>query len=73
MQTKNVNIFNQEKRRILCIANEHDYLGDGTIIHEEELKVGKQYTFVKGEVHPNGPLNHKIALPLLQKCIAFQP
>ena len=63
MQTKNVNIFNQEKRRILCIANEHDYLGDGTIIHEEELKVGKQYTFVKGEAQSYGLMVHLDELP----------
>lgn len=62
-QTKKVNIFNQEKRRILCIANEHDYLGDGTIIHEEELQVGKQYTFVKGEAQSYGLMVHLDEFP----------
>ena len=65
-QTKKINIFNQEKRRILCIANEHDYLGDGTIIHEEELQVGKQYTFVKGEAQSYGSMVHLEELPC--KC-----
>lgn len=54
MQTKKVNVFKPSKRKILCIANEHDYLGDGTIIREEELEVGRQYTFVRGEVMPYG-------------------
>ncbi|MBD5470934.1 MAG: hypothetical protein HDR19_07455 [Lachnospiraceae bacterium] len=62
-QTKKVNIFNQEKRWILCIANEHDYLGDGTIICEEELQVGKQYTFVKGEAQSYGSMVHLQELP----------
>ena len=62
-QTKKVNIFNQEKRRVLCIANEHDYLGDGTIFHEEKLQVGKQYTFVKGEARCYGLMVHLDELP----------
>lgn len=62
-QTKKVNIFNQEKRRVLCIANEHDYLGDGTIFHEEELQVGKQYTFIKGEARAYGLMVHLDELP----------
>ena len=28
-----VNIFNQTERQIRCIANEHDYLGDGTVFN----------------------------------------
>lgn len=62
-QTKKVNIFNQEKRKILCIANQHDYLGDGTIFHHEELQVGKQYTFVKGERMVYGLMVHLDELP----------
>ena len=62
-QTKKVNIFNQEKRKVLCIANKHDYLGDGTIFHHEELQVGKQYTFVKGEAQCYGLMVHLDELP----------
>ena len=36
-QTKKLNVFNRDQRWILCVTDEHDYLGDGTIIHEEEL------------------------------------
>lgn len=62
-QTKMVNIFNQEKRKILCIANQYDYLGDGTIFHEKELQVGKQYTFVKGEARAYGLMVHLDEVP----------
>lgn len=48
-QTKIVNVFNPEIRKIKCIQVEHDYLGDGTIFKEEELELGKEYTFIKGE------------------------
>lgn len=63
MQTKKINVFEPSKRKILCISNEHDYLGDGTIIREEELEVGRQYTFVKGEVKPYGSMAHLEELP----------
>ena len=33
-----VNIFNQTERQIRCIANEHDYLGDGTVFNRTCLK-----------------------------------
>lgn len=62
-QTKKINIFNQEERPILCIANEHDYLGDGTMIHEDELQVGQQYTFVRGEAKSYGSMVHLKELP----------
>lgn len=63
MQTKKVNVFHPLKRKILCIANEHDYLGDGTITREEELEVGKEYTFVEGEAMPYGSMVHLKELP----------
>ena len=62
-QTRRINISNQKKRRILCIANEYDYLGDGAIIYEEKLQVGKQYTFVKGEVQSCGVMVRLKELP----------
>ena len=63
MQTKKVNVFEPAKRKILCIANEHDYLGDGTTIWEGELEVGKEYTFVKGEAMPYGSMVHLEEVP----------
>lgn len=58
MLTKKVNVFEPSKRKILCIANEHDYLGNGTIIREDELEVGMEYTFLKGEAMPYGSMVH---------------
>ena len=63
MQTKKVNVFEPSKRKILCVANEHDYLRDGTIIREKELEVGRQYTFARGEVMPYGSMVHLEELP----------
>ena len=53
-----VNIFDQTERKIRCIANEHDYLGDGTAFKEENLEVGKEYTFIKGEARSYGMMVH---------------
>ena len=61
--TRKINVFDQSKRKVICIANEHDYLGDGTIIHEDKLEVGKQYTFVKGEMMSYGAMVHLEELP----------
>lgn len=44
-------------------TNEHNYLGDGTIIREDELEVGRQYTFIKGETMPYGSMVHLEELP----------
>lgn len=63
MLTKKVNVFEPSKRKILCIANEHDYLGDGTIIQEYELEAGMEYTFLKGEIMPYGSMVHLEELP----------
>ena len=63
MQTSKINVFNQSKRKVLCIANEHDYLGDGTVIREDKLEVGKQYTFIKGETMAYGAMVHLEELP----------
>lgn len=52
--TKKINMFNHTKRKIRCIANEHDYLGDGTIFYEKELEVGKLYHVVKFEMMSYG-------------------
>lgn len=54
--TKKINMFEHTERKIRCIANEHDYLGDGTIFHEKELKVGKLYTAIKFEIKSYGSM-----------------
>ena len=56
--TRKINVFDQSKRKVICIANEHDYLGAGTIIHEDKLEAGKQYTFEKGEMMSYGAMVH---------------
>lgn len=61
--TRKINVFDQSKRKVICITNEHDYLGDGTIIHEDKLEVGKQYTFEKGEMMSYGAMVHLEELP----------
>ena len=57
-QIKLVNIFDQTERKIVCIANEHDYLGDGTTFKEENLVVGQEYTYIRGEAQPYGFMVH---------------
>lgn len=52
--TKTVNIFNQTKRDIRCIAKKHDYLGTGEMIVHEELEVGRIYTFIHGRAASYG-------------------
>lgn len=56
MKTKIINIFDSTPRRIKCIENEFDYLGDGTIFTEEKLAVGELYTLVKIEIKPYGKM-----------------
>lgn len=63
MKTKKINVYNQKQRRILCVANKYDCRDNGTIIHEEELKIEEQYTFVKGEVNSRGSLVYLKELP----------
>lgn len=63
MKTKKINVCNQKQRGILCVANKYVCRDDGTIIHEEKLKVRKQYTFVKGEVNSRGSLVYLKELP----------
>lgn len=59
-------MFEQNKRQIRCIANEHDYLGDGTIFHEKELEVGKLYTAIKFEIKSYGSMVYLEEVP--SKC-----
>ena len=41
-----MNVFDQTERKIKCIEKTHDYLGDGNPITEEDLEIGKLYTFI---------------------------
>ena len=43
-------------RKIRCVENEHDYLGDGTILFEYNLEKGKMYTFIRGEMKSYGAM-----------------
>ena len=51
-----VNVFNPNIRKIKCIENEHDYLGDGTVFCEDNLEKGKIYTFIRGEMKSYGAM-----------------
>ena len=51
-----VNVFNPNVRKIRCVENEHDYLGDGTILFEYNLEKGKMYTFIRGEMKSYGAI-----------------
>lgn len=46
VMTKRINPFNKVSRKIRCIENTHDFLGDGNYKIEKELEVGKEYTFM---------------------------
>jgi len=54
MMTKNVNVFDHKRRCIKCIANEHDYLGDGMIKKEDQLEIGRVYRMVRAEADATG-------------------
>ena len=51
-----VNVFNPNVRKIRCVENELDYLGDGTVFCEDDLEKGKIYTFIKGEMKSYGAM-----------------
>ena len=62
-QTKMIDVFNQNKRQIRCVANEHDYLGNGQLVHEDDLEVNKLYTMMRGEVMSYGSMVHLLEIP----------
>lgn len=55
-ETTVINVFNPNIRKIKCIENELDYLGDGTVFCEDNLEKGKIYTFVRGEMKSYGSM-----------------
>lgn len=62
-KTKSVNVFDQTPRQIRCIEKTHDYLGDGNPITEEELEVGKLYSYVGGSAESYGNMVYLEELP----------
>ena len=62
-ETKKVNVFDQTTRQIRCIEKTHDYLGNGNPITEEELEIGKLYTFVAGSAESYGSMVYLKELP----------
>ena len=62
-QTSRVNVFDQTIRKIRCIEKIHDYLGDGNPITEEELEIGKLYTFAGGSAESYGNMVYLEELP----------
>ena len=51
-----VNVFNPNVRKIRCVENELDYLGDGTVFCEDNLEKGRIYTFIRGEMKSYGAM-----------------
>jgi len=69
MKTRRINIFNQEPRKIRCVKNTFDYLGDSNITTEKELEVGKLYTLVKAEMQSYGAM---VFVEGIEKKYGFQ-
>ena len=61
--TKTVNVFDLKPRRIKCIANEHDYLGNGAMIREENLEPGKIYFMERASAEPYGEMVYLKEIP----------
>lgn len=51
-----VNVFNPNVRKIRCVENKLDYLGDGTVFCEDNLEKGRIYTFIRGEMKSYGAM-----------------
>lgn len=62
-RTKSVNVFDQTPRQIRCIEKTHDYLGDGNPVTEEELEIGKLYSYVGGSAERYGSMVYLEELP----------
>jgi len=61
--TKKINIFDPIEREIRCIANIHDYFGNGDLVVEEKLEVGKIYTYISGQAASYGNMVFLKELP----------
>ena len=63
MKTKKVNVFDRTRRQIRCIEKTHDYLGNGNPITEEDLEIGKLYTFIEGSAESYGNMVYLEEIP----------
>ena len=63
MKTKKVNAFDRIRRQIRCIEKTHDYLGNGNPITEEDLEIGKLYTFIEGSAESYGNMVYLEEIP----------
>lgn len=45
--TKSIRFWDNDHGIVVCVANEHNYIGDGTIFYEKELEVGKEYHLIE--------------------------
>ncbi len=62
-KTRKINVFDQTPRQIRCIERTHNYLGDGNLITEDELEVGKLYSYVGGSAESYGNMVYLDDLP----------
>ncbi|MBR2403093.1 MAG: hypothetical protein IKB01_10075 [Lachnospiraceae bacterium] len=58
MKTKKINIFDSTPRKIKCVENVFDYLGEGTFFKENSLEIGTVYTLEKTEKKAYGEMVH---------------
>ena len=71
-KTKKIDVFNRTPRKIKCITNEMDYLGDGTIFREEKLVVGQFYTLIEASRESYGSVVYLKEIPSnmgIQACM----
>lgn len=68
--TRKVNVYRQQERKIRCVGNQYDYLGDGSCIRTEPLIPGEEYTFLRGESKAYGEVVHIAEIP---KLYGFPP
>jgi len=63
--TKEINVYQQQERKIRCIGNRYDYTGDGSAVKTEPIIPGKEYTFLRGERQSYGEMVHIAEIPKL--------
>ena len=71
-KTKKIDVFNKTPRKIKCITNEMDYLGDGTIFREDKLVVGQLYTLIEASMESYGSVVYLKEIPSnmgIQSCM----
>lgn len=66
VMTRQINTFDGTPRKIRCIEKTHVFIGDGHFITEEELEVGKEYTFV-----PHGGRHDGLFIHILEHPKSF--